>query len=131
MSSLDSLIGRAIVSATLQHGWLTLTLDDSSTLTVGPRTGLAPDYGVQASHRWGPAERGRTDCMQDSFENCPFASIGGLAARDNPQAPRYIPEAFRRDYLDAYAEAARALFGHDWRTCSFEWRPALTIGEGQ
>lgn len=72
-------------------------------------------------------ERAKTDCVQDSYENCPFASIGGLAARGDMKAPRYITEALRDEYLRGYRDQAKALYGDDWQTCTFGWAPALTI----
>lgn len=72
--------------------------------------------------------RGRIDCIQDGCENAPFACIGGLGARSVPRAPTWVPELDRADWLAGYLAAAEANYGADWRTCSFEWRPALTIG---
>lgn len=76
-------------------------------------------------------ERGMSDCLQDSMENAPFASIGGLDARNNPQAPNYDagkPIQDKAMYLLGYTTEARARYGADWRTCTFGWTPAMTIG---
>lgn len=71
-------------------------------------------------------ERGLQDCYQDDCENCKFASVGGLAQRHAPRAPDYAK--FPTGYLVGYLAMAAALYGEDWRTCEFSWRPALTIG---
>lgn len=72
--------------------------------------------------------RASNDCVQDSFENCPFASIGGLARRDAPAPPSYVAESDREEYLRGYLTSACAMYGDDWRTREFGWSPALTIG---
>lgn len=73
-------------------------------------------------------DRGRSDCVQDRCENCPFASIGGIAARECPSAPSYIDPTERDEYLRGYAEAASRIYGADWRTCAFSWTPAIVVG---
>lgn len=78
------------------------------------------------SENW---RRGHLDCVQDSCENCPFASVGGLEQRHHPIAPNYIPGGLAAEYLAGYEAAALELYGADWRTCTFSWQPALTIGE--
>lgn len=75
-----------------------------------------------------PFGRGFSDAGQDACENAPFASIGGLEKRTNMQAPSYITPAEQTLYLDGYRAFARATYGDDWRTCSFGWAPAMTIG---
>jgi hypothetical protein len=72
-------------------------------------------------------ERGRMDCIMDSCENAPFASIGGLSARESLTAPKYIAPADAAEYLRGYEAQALAMYGDDWRTCSFSWRLAITI----
>jgi len=72
-------------------------------------------------------DRGRVDCMQDSFENCPFASVGGLDKRAAIKAPEYIEESEQPEYVRGYTEAARQIYGEGWQTCAFGWAPALTI----
>jgi hypothetical protein len=74
-----------------------------------------------------PHDRGRMDCIQDSCENVPFASIGGLEARVDLGAPKYISPSESERYLHGYVTVAHELYGSDWRTCSFAWKPALTI----
>ena len=74
-----------------------------------------------------PYDRGGAEAAQDACENCPCASIGGLDARNAPTVPGYIPEADRAAWLSGYIDACRAMYGDDWRTCSFGWRAALTI----
>ena len=74
------------------------------------------------------AECGMNDAMQDAFENCPFASIGGLDARSAPRVPEYINiDDDASAWLDGYEIQCHAMYGDDWRTCEFSWRPALTI----
>lgn len=73
--------------------------------------------------------RGANDCAQDACENVPFASVGGLDKRDEMVAPEYEkPLLDKNMYLLGYAREARSMYGPDWRTCSFGWTPALTIG---
>lgn len=76
-------------------------------------------------------KRGAHDCWQDSCENCPFASVGGLEARATMRAPSYIAERDASDYLVGYIVMARELYGPEWQTCPFGWSPALTIGGAQ
>lgn len=71
--------------------------------------------------------RGREDCYQDQCENTPFASVGGLDARNAPEAPTYVADADKAEYVAGYCAMASELYGEDWRTCSFGWRPVLTI----
>ena len=76
--------------------------------------------------------RGINDCAQDACENVPFASIGGLEARDDPRPPNYddgVPLTNTNAYLFGYTATARAMFGADWRTCEFGWAPAMVITE--
>ena len=73
---------------------------------------------------------GVSDCVQDSCENCPFASIGGLAARENP-VPKYAKPGAEPEYLRGYIAAARAMYGSDWQTCEFSWAPAIVIGKAE
>lgn len=78
-----------------------------------------------------PFERGRSDCFQDRCENVPFSSIGGLDKRDEMVAPDYITkhgEDYTKEYLDGYRYAAERMFGPDWRTCTFGWKPVMEIG---
>lgn len=81
--------------------------------------------------RWKAAitfQRGRSDCYQDRCENVPFASVGGLGSRSALVTPKYIAPDDAADYLRGYEAQARELYGDDWRTCEFGWKPALTIG---
>lgn len=75
-------------------------------------------------------QRGYEACQLDSMENAAFGSIGGIEARASMKAPDYVPEADRADYLRGYAAAARMMYGADWRTCGFSWKPALTVDGG-
>ena len=75
--------------------------------------------------------RGFSDAAQDACENVPFASIGGLDKRDDMKAPDYITPDERNAYLNGYRTFAAASYGNDWKTCSFGWSPALTIGGDQ
>jgi hypothetical protein len=72
--------------------------------------------------------RAQDDFVQDRCENAPFACIGGLGARTNPQRPKFIEPADWPTYLLGYTDAAAATYGPDWVTCEFGWKPALTIG---
>ena len=74
------------------------------------------------------AQRGARDCYQDSCENCPFASIGGLDLRDSPTSPAYITPPDHGEYRRGYLAQAALLYGDDWRTCGFGWKRALTVG---
>jgi len=74
-----------------------------------------------------PSERAKLDCIQDSCENAPFASVGGLEARANLQAPKWICEEDRAQYIAGYEAQALATYGEDWRTISFGWGHALTL----
>ena len=73
-------------------------------------------------------KRGSLDFVQDYYENCPFASIGGLDKRDALKAPEYIVPEHADEYLAGYVAAARDILGADWQTCAFGWAPAPTIG---
>lgn len=70
-----------------------------------------------------PFEVGVEHYALDRMENAPFASIGGLAQRHDPQIPEGRDAEWLRGYL---AEAERDL-GPDWRTARFGWAPVLTI----
>lgn len=78
----------------------------------------------------GPSAAGALDCYQDRCENTPFASVGGLEARHAMRAPDYIEDYDAEEYLEGYRAQADEMFGQDWRTCSFEWAPALVIQRG-
>lgn len=74
-------------------------------------------------------QRGWSDCAQDDCEGCPFASIGGLEARSEPQVPKYSkPIEDATAYLWGYIGYAQARYGVSWRTCEFSYQPALVIG---
>jgi hypothetical protein len=75
-------------------------------------------------------ERGRHDCIQDGYENCPFASVGGLDGRATLSAPDYVAKCDHDSYLRGYADAAEQAYGKDWRTCGFGWRPAFAVTPG-
>lgn len=85
------------------------------------------DETYHSTHHREAYKRGRHDCLQDRCENIPFASIGGLEARDNPVAPKYVHGDAVSAYLQGYKDQASEMFGADWRTCEFNWQPALTI----
>jgi len=76
-------------------------------------------------------ERAYSDCYQDSCENCPFASVGGLEQRGNMQLPSWVPQADRDEYLSGYRDAALKMYGEDWQTREFGWRPAVTLPSPQ
>jgi len=79
--------------------------------------------------------RAAGDALQDSCENCHFASIGGPKAgvlsvdekRKIMTAPDYISEDEAERYIAGYQWACVKMYGNDWRTCQFSWKPALTI----
>ena len=72
-------------------------------------------------------DRARENCIQDSYENCPFASVGGLKCRTDMKLPEWIAERDRDEYLRGYRDQALQLYGPDWQTCEFSWRPVLEI----
>lgn len=76
------------------------------------------------------SDRGRMDCALDRNENTPFASTGGLDERCNMQVPQWIADATcmqKLAYMEGYCTQAFEMYGHDWMTCPFGWRPALKI----
>lgn len=77
-----------------------------------------------------PYNRGKNDAYQDRCENVPFASTGGIEARQNMVVPNYIPDAERALYLEGYRFRCEEMFGEDWATCEFGWNAALTIDNG-
>jgi hypothetical protein len=64
-------------------------------------------------------KRGIDDCMQDSAENAPFASVGGLDRRGDMVVPHFISSGDGPEYLRGYRHAAGAMYGDDWQTCTF------------
>jgi hypothetical protein len=72
-------------------------------------------------------KEGALHCSMDGMENCPFSSIGGLEARQNP-VPKHATAGKEAEYLRGYIASAKANYGEDWRTCEFTWGKALTIG---
>ena len=77
---------------------------------------------------WAAWSRGMSDCCQDRCENSSFSSVGGLDGRVDMRAPSYVEVEDSEAYLRGYAHQARAMFGEDWRTCTFGWHSVLTIG---
>lgn len=71
--------------------------------------------------------RGETDAYQDRCENIPFSGMGGLEKRADPTAPDYIEEGDRIRFLAGYQACCLAMFGQDWKTCSFGWKHAITL----
>lgn len=84
-------------------------------------------------HSSGPWHRGYMAALQDFCENCHFASAGGKDKRANKgekfEAPDYIPEEHRKDYLAGYRDYCQEAWGDDWDICEMGWQPVLTIGE--
>jgi hypothetical protein len=74
-----------------------------------------------------PFLRGSFHCILDDNENAPFGSTGGRDATENMRAPDYIAEADRDEYIAGYQDAAHGMYGDDWRTCTFSWRPVMTL----
>jgi hypothetical protein len=72
---------------------------------------------------------GVSDAYQDRCESAPFGSTGGLENRHQMKAPKWIPEDVADSYLNGYRAECERLFGPDWQTCEFTWKPVLTIGE--
>lgn len=77
-----------------------------------------------------PRRRAMTDAYQDDCENAPFASVGGLDQRHDPQPPEYILPEEREAYLAGYVAQCEEMYGADWRTCEFRWSLAGVLGEG-
>lgn len=78
-----------------------------------------------------PFLRAQVDFYQDRCENAAYACIGGLAARIAPRIPEWITKEgaeYAAEWLAGYEFAALQLDGEDWRTCSYGWAPAVTIG---
>ena len=78
--------------------------------------------------------RAASNAIQDSCENAPFGSVGGLERRHDMEVPDYVikQEICATAYLAGYHEAARRMYGEDWRNCEFRWEHALTIeGSGE
>ncbi len=88
-------------------------------------------HGGNTDVRWtGLYGLGMDNCIQDGFENCPFASVGGLEKRHAMVVPPYArPDG--EEYLEGYRAMALASYGDDWETCSFGWAPALTVNEAK
>jgi hypothetical protein len=59
-------------------------------------------------------QRGFENCVQDSFENCPFLSAGGIDARPDLKAPPYISTTDVDAYLAGYRASAELMHGADW-----------------
>lgn len=72
-------------------------------------------------------ERGVNDAYLDQCENCPFGSVGGLDNRDAMTAPQYIPAYQADDYIAGYRRGALQMYGPDWETAVFSWKPAFLI----
>lgn len=70
------------------------------------------------------------DALQDGCENCPFSSVGGLDKRASMVVPKRScikTDEDAAEYLRGYQDAAREMYGEDWQTCEFSWRPVLVI----
>lgn len=76
-------------------------------------------------------ERGATECALDRCENVPFSGIGGLEQRHDPKAPDYIPEEQKAEFIRGYIHAAQKLYGKNWQTCEFIWKPAILINDDE
>ena len=73
-------------------------------------------------------ERGFTDATLDSYENAPFASVGGEGKRSEMVCPASVSPEERGRYLSGYAVRSELTYGKDWRTCEFGWVAAITLG---
>ena len=60
-----------------------------------------------------PTGRGATDCTQDHSEGVPFASVGGVDARNAMRLPPYVTVEEGSAYLNGYRLQAYRLYG-DW-----------------
>jgi len=75
-------------------------------------------------------ESARIDAYQDACENAPFSSVGGIdkrAAMEVPERSYLQTDEDAAEYLRGYRSMAQEMYGEDWQTCTFSWRPALTI----
>ena len=93
-------------------------------------SGRAGCRGLGSGRRGGldrSGRRGGLHCALDDNENAPFGSVGGLDERGALNAPDYIPEDEREEYLNGYVDQAYAMYGSDWMTCSFGWSPAIVL----
>lgn len=70
---------------------------------------------------------GFDDCVQDACENAPFASVGGLQAREAMGRPDWVQERNFEEYRRGYEAAAVVRFGADWRVADFKWQPSIKI----
>lgn len=79
---------------------------------------------------------GVSNSIQDSCENAPFGSLGGLDKRAafidgsgvTADLPKYVTSTMAEEWLRGYLSAFCAMNGDDWRTCPFGWAPALRVG---
>lgn len=67
--------------------------------------------------------RGQSDCYQDRCENVPLGSLG----MDRSTIPGYVPKEERDGWLKGYQDAAAEMYGPDWKTALFSWKPVMTI----
>lgn len=67
--------------------------------------------------------RGYGCCYQDRCENVPLGSLGP----DRASVPDYIPSDQREGWLAGYQVMAEELYGPDWKTAEFVWKPAMEI----
>lgn len=72
-------------------------------------------------------DKGRMDAYQDRCENTPFLSIGGKLSRTSPKRPEWVSENDWPEYITGYKYCCEEMFGSNWETCHFHWKPALTI----
>ena len=62
-----------------------------------------------------PYELGKTAAIQDSIDNIPCKSIGGLKARQAPIVPEHVREDDRVAWCSGYTDACNAMYGPMWR----------------
>lgn len=75
-----------------------------------------------------PFEQGSWNCELDFCENSAFCSVGGVDARQTGWVrPSWVSEENFAEYVKGYEDAARRMFGENWRTVPFGWAPAITI----
>ena len=70
-------------------------------------------------------DRGWQECYQDRCEGVPLR----LRTTDGVDVPDYIPEEERFAFALGYAACAMTLYGTDWLSTEFEWKPVLEIVE--
>lgn len=77
--------------------------------------------------------RGTQNAVMDQMENAPFNAIGGPERRDAMCVPSWLTRMGSKaedEFLRGYQHQARAMYGDDWKTCSFSWVPGVSLNTG-